>query len=145
MRASWILCGALLVLAFAGAMAAPGNGEVKEGEQESTSGWKTYHAIKHFFSPVTNYFRGLPEKTPTDVATDVKDKVTDVKEWAAENDAIQALLSSLVPVKNWLQEKADVLQDKTFKEMYDDVKSRVVTLDDRIASWIAERDAKKLQ
>ncbi|KAK7082241.1 hypothetical protein SK128_016514 [Halocaridina rubra] len=141
MRLSWILCGALLVAAFGFVLAGPV--EAEQSGEEGSSRWRTFHALKNFFSPVTNYFRGLPAKTPSDVATDVKDTVTDVKEWARDNEAIQTLVGALVPVKNWLKEKANVLQDKTFKEMYDDVKTRVSTLDEHIGSWIEQRNSQK--
>ncbi|XP_066984616.1 uncharacterized protein [Macrobrachium rosenbergii] len=140
MRISWILFGALLFVALVGTKAGPV--EFDENNNDQPGGSKTWTALKNFFRPVTNYFKGLPEKTPSDVATDVKETVTDVKEWAQENQAIQTLMQSLIPVKNWLKEKADVLQDKTFKEMYDDVKTRVVALDDHIGQWIQERNKK---
>ncbi|XP_068220288.1 uncharacterized protein [Palaemon carinicauda] len=138
MRISWILCAALLFVALVGAKAGPV--EYDENNNDQPSGSKTWTAIKAFFRPMTNYFKRLPERTPSDVAVDVKETVTDVKEWANENQAIQTLMQSLIPVKNWVKEKATVLQDKTFKEMYDDVKTRVVSLDEHIGQWIQQRN-----
>ncbi|XP_071516698.1 uncharacterized protein [Panulirus ornatus] len=138
MRGSWLVMSALvLILASALALALP----VDHTDNQS-SGWKTVYAIRDYFRPVTDYFvKELPSKTPSDVADDVHEKVTDVKEWAQENEAIQGLVSSLVPIKNWLKEKADTLKDKTFQDMYDGVKDRVLTLDEKVATWIQDSNS----
>lgn len=139
---SWFLGAALLVVALAQAFAVPV--DENNNPEEKSTGSKTFHAVRAFFRPVTDYFfKKLPNKTPSDVATDVKEQATEVKEWAQENQAVQSLVSSLTPVKNWLKDKANVLKDTTFKEMYEDVKTRVSNLDERIGTWIQEHNTKQ--
>jgi len=133
----WSIVALALVVVVAVVSAQP----IEQQEEiEQSTGSKTWHAVKSFFSPVTTYFtEKLPEKTPTDVAQDVKDRVTDVREWASESDAIQALIGAVRPVNNWVQEKATALKDKTFQDMYEDIKSRVSDLDHKIGEWIQQR------
>lgn len=129
----------VVVLALALASASPLDST--NPEQETTTGSKTFHAIRAFFRPMTDYlFKKLPSKTPSDVATDVQEKVTDVRQWAEENQMIQSLVSSLAPVKSWIKEKANTLQDKTFRDMYNDVKERVSGLDQKIGAWIEQHN-----
>lgn len=140
-----ILFAALLFVALVyGAAAGPVEIDENNNGPES-GGSKTWQAIKDFFSPVTNYFRGMPEKTPSEVATDVKEKATEIKEWAKENEAIQALVGALTSVKDWAKEKASALEDKTFREMYEHTKERVSSLDDKIGAWIQERTKAEYQ
>lgn len=116
-------------------------------------------------------------------------QVTDVRDWASESDAVQALRGALTPIHNWvkvinanknetlllslinqwqqrnfqdlpfhilftftswrpplfflsmLQEKANVMKDQTFSDMYESVKSSVQNMDEKIGTWLEEKTA----
>ncbi|KAK8399482.1 hypothetical protein O3P69_003518 [Scylla paramamosain] len=104
MRASWIFGIAVLVLTVALVHAGP------LPDEETSTGSKTLHALRQFFSPVTNYFSSIPSKTPSDIADDVRGSVDNVRDWASENEAIQALRGALNPVRDWIKEKANVVK-----------------------------------
>lgn len=108
-------------------------------QEEEYGGSKTLHAIKQFFRPVTSYFSSIPSKTPSDIVGDVKEKMDDVRDWAGENEAIQTLRGAISPVKTWIKEKADVVKDQTFSDLYENVKSSVKDMDDKIGTWLQEK------
>jgi len=112
-------------------------------EEEPSGGFKTFHAIKQWFSPVTTYFKSIPSKSPSDLADDVRGGVGNVRDWASENDAIQALRGALSPVKDWIKEKADVVKDQTFSDMYENVKSSVQDMDERVGTWLEDKMTKE--
>ncbi|XP_068220167.1 uncharacterized protein [Palaemon carinicauda] len=106
---------------------------------DQPSGSKTWKAIKAFFRPVKKYFKTLPEKTPSDVAVDVEKKAIDwvigQKETVDQfNETISQWFLRIgdwtTVNRDWLREKATFLQDKTFQEMYDDVMTRVLSLNE---------------
>ncbi|XP_063607101.1 uncharacterized protein LOC134781779 [Penaeus indicus] len=137
---SWTL---LLALSVAVVLAASVAGAVPLGpdfEPSENTGSKTWTAIKSFFRPMTDYFtKELPHKSPSEVAGDVTDKVTDAKEWMQENESVQKLWSALQPVRSWMKETATNLKDKSFKEMFEDVKGRVGEIDQTVGSWIEKK------
>ncbi|KAG0713392.1 hypothetical protein GWK47_016335 [Chionoecetes opilio] len=137
MRVSWMIGAVVLVVTAALVHAGPLN-----DEQEPSGGSKTLHAIRNFFSPVTSYFSSVPSKTPSDIADDVKGSVADVRDWAKDNEAIQTLQGALNPVRNWIKEKADVVKDQTFSDMYESVKTSVRDLDQRFGTWMEDKIAK---
>ncbi|KAG7156925.1 uncharacterized protein LOC121853172 [Homarus americanus] len=140
MRVSWFLVAALLVVAVAQVFAVPLDNN--NNPEETYTGSKTINALKNLFRPMTDYFvKKFPTKTPTEVATDVKKTVAVANKWAKENVMIQALVSSLNPVRSWIKEKADVMKNKTFQEMYNDVKTKVGNIDNKISTWINERNS----
>lgn len=119
-----------------------------------------------------------------------------MRDWANDNEAIQALRGALTPVKDWikvhththiftilptkyihvgnlscmdeasqrptsvrvpglalfqyrlmvilsfLQEKADVVKDQSFSDMYESVKTSVKDMDDRLGTWLQEKTSK---
>ncbi|MPC08196.1 hypothetical protein E2C01_000773 [Portunus trituberculatus] len=136
MRVSWISGVAVLVLTVALVHAGP------VPEEESSTGSKTFHAIRQFFSPVTNYFSSIPSKTPSDIADDVRGTVDNVRDWASENEAIQALRGALNPVRDWIKDKANVVKDQTFSDMYDNVKTSMHNIDQRVGTWLEENTSK---
>jgi len=136
MRA-WCVLLAVVLVAAAGTHAVP-----LESDSEYT-GSKTIKALKEWFRPVTTYFNKIPNKTPSDVADDVGDKFTDVKEWVRENEVVQGLYASLEPARTWLKEQGNDLSDQSFKEMYDNLKEQVMNIDTMVGSWIQDHNESK--
>lgn len=136
MRVSWIFTVAVVVLTVALVHAGP------LPDEETSTGSKTISALRNFFSPVTNYFSSIPSKTPSDIADDVRGTVDNVRDWANDNDAIQALRDALNPVRDWIKEKATVVKDQTFSDMYDNVKTSVQNLDERVGTWLEDKTSK---
>ncbi|KAK3858840.1 hypothetical protein Pcinc_034995 [Petrolisthes cinctipes] len=137
MRATWSVL-VLVVVAAAATNAMP-----QSESEPQYSGSKTFTALREWLSPVTSYFSSLPAKSPSDLADDVKDRVTDVKEWVQENEAVQSLYASLEPARNWVKEKGSNLRDQSFKDMYETVKQQVRNIDTMVGSWIQDHNESK--
>nr|XP_045617054.1 uncharacterized protein LOC123769800 [Procambarus clarkii] len=142
MHISWFVGVALMVVAVTEAL--PLTVDAYNSEKAST-GSKTLEAVKEFFNPMTDYLHKLPSKTPAKVATEIKEKVTNMKQWVEETKAVKDLTSSLAPVKAWLKEKTAIMHEKatalqhtTFQQMHDHMKEQVTSLDHKIATWIKE-------
>ncbi|XP_068220168.1 uncharacterized protein [Palaemon carinicauda] len=131
MRISWILCAAVLFVALVGAKA--GTVEYDENyDQPSCS--NIWTVIEAFFRPTTNYLKRLPEKTLSDVVEDVRDNMNEKTKWVSY-DALPKLPELSLAHQDWLREKVSVLKDKTFQEIYDDVMTQLLSLDEH---WLPQ-------
>ncbi|CAL4159050.1 unnamed protein product [Meganyctiphanes norvegica] len=112
---------------------------VPQVEVEQSSGSPTFNALREWFSPVSNYFREtFPEQSPSDIADDVREAASDAQKWAQENVHIQTVSEAVKPYWQSAQDTANNLSQKTFSEMFDDIRTGVKSLDERIGGAINE-------
>merc|ERR1712000_103617 len=115
-RLSMVLLVVAMVVVYTNASPLP-------QEEESSGGWKTWHALKEVFAPVKNYFTDtFPDQTPQDIADNVREIVSDAHEWAQENPVIQTVVGAVNQGWQSVKETANDLSEKSFSELYGDVK-----------------------
>ncbi|XP_076062995.1 uncharacterized protein LOC143038028 isoform X2 [Oratosquilla oratoria] len=128
---------ALVFLMAAHAVPVQQEQDITEAED---SGSRTWSAITSFFRPIQIWFvEKLPEKTPSDLMNDAKDTAAGFGDWASENNAIQSMVNSLRPLRVWVSETATTLKEKSFNDMYSDVKEGISELDQKVGTYIDEK------
>jgi len=112
--------------------------EAPPAPQEDRSS-KTWTAVKNWFSPVTDYFSNkLPDKTPSEFATDIRDAAQDLGESVASHPVVEGVNNRVVqPARDWVQDTASSLSDRTFRDLYDSAVQSVKSADERVADWIS--------
>lgn len=118
---------------------------------ETLAKFITLDEMKQFFNETNDYlFNKLPGKTLSEVAENIKEKMTTVKQTIEETEAVKRLTSSLAPVKTWFKEKATTIHEKfsalkntTFQQMLSHVIEQVTSLDHKIINWIEEHIPKQ--
>ncbi|KAB7501675.1 hypothetical protein Anas_13214 [Armadillidium nasatum] len=78
----------------------------------------------------------LPQKTPSDIAKDIKESAYDVKDWAENNYFIRAAKDAVQPVHTWVKDTANTLKDKSFRDMFEDSKTVARRLDENVGEWL---------
>jgi len=106
----------------------------EEGRQSAT-----IDALRDFFSPVTNYFSNtFPEQTPSDIANNIRETISDAHKWTQENEYIQSAVDTVNPYWQSVKDSASNLSQTTFSDIYGDISEGVSNLDQQIGGYINE-------
>ncbi|KAL7638412.1 UNVERIFIED_CONTAM: hypothetical protein RMT77_010982 [Armadillidium vulgare] len=98
---------------------------------------RTFTALKNYFDPWFTWIKKeLPQKTPSDIAKDIKETAYDVKDWAENNYFIRAAKDAVQPVHTWVKDTANTLKDKSFRDMFEDSKTVAKRLDQNVGEWL---------
>jgi len=107
--------------------------------QEEARQSATLDALRDWFSPVTNYFtETFPEQTPSDIADNIRETISDAHKWTQENEYIQTAVDAVNPYWQSVQDTANNLSQQTFSDIYGDISQGVQNLDQQIGGYINE-------
>jgi len=111
--------------------------QASEDAEPQGSVSNTWDAIKNWFSPATTYVRDtLPEKTPSQVASDAADAASDAYDRVNEHSAVKAVKAVLRPVGNWISDSATRVSNTRIQDLYDSAADGVRRADSAVAGWI---------
>lgn len=128
----------IATIIFASAIVLAANASPIPQDDES-SGSATWAALQNWFSPVTNYFQNtLPEQSPSDIADNIRETVSDAYKWTQENEHIQTAVDAVNPYWQSVKDTATNLSQTSFSEIYEDASAGVQNLDQTIGGYINE-------
>ncbi|XP_018025983.1 uncharacterized protein LOC108681463 [Hyalella azteca] len=111
---------------------------------EGGRGWQTWNALVNWLRPATNYItQRLPNKTPSEFASDVRDTAVDLRDRAAAHPVVQGVGRVVRPVHEWVSNTASELSKTSFRDMYDGAMNTVRRADETVADWLNRRGSQQ--